>query len=172
MMRHRLRSLLILELINIPLIGWVAQLWFPVSAANLVGYGCLVLLLAAGSVYWRAKVAQLDTRRRRPPGIAWLSRAQWFVVTALTVASGFIAWRVIEQPGAQTWPGLGLLMFSWLEYINYFHIQLSHQTRADLARLFRHGLRRSHLSRDLARFRRTTPKPTGSPASPHRAPRG
>ncbi|MFD0555473.1 hypothetical protein ACFQ3B_00220 [Stackebrandtia endophytica] len=31
MVRRRLRSHAILEAINIPLIGWVAQLWFPIS---------------------------------------------------------------------------------------------------------------------------------------------
>jgi hypothetical protein len=50
------------------------------------------------------------------------------------------------------WPGLGLWLFALLEHVNYFHVQLSHQTRADLARLVRtRRLRRSHLSRDMAR---------------------
>lgn len=172
MVRRRLRSHAILEAINIPLIGWGAQLCFPISAANLVGFGCLAMLLVVGTAYWRAKIAQLDAGRCHPPGIAWFARARSFSVVVLTAASWFIVWRVIEQPGASTWPGLGLVMFSWLEYINYFHVQLSHQSRADRVRLRRHGLRRSHLSRDLASFRRTTPTPTGSPSSDSRVPRG
>ncbi|MER7128156.1 hypothetical protein ABT338_04230, partial [Streptosporangium saharense] len=54
--------------------------------------------------------------------------------------------------GTQVWPGPALWVFAVLEHVNYFHVQLMHDTRADLARLVRtRRLRRSHLARDLAR---------------------
>jgi hypothetical protein len=35
------------------------------------------------------------------------------------------------------------------EHVNYFHVQLMYDTRADVRRLRASGLRRSHLAADL-----------------------
>jgi hypothetical protein len=49
---------------------------------------------------------------------------------------------------------MGLLGFAWLEYVNYFRVQLMHDTRSDLRRLVRtRRLRRSWLATDLAGWR-------------------
>lgn len=64
-----------------------------------------------------------------------------------------------DAPWTHAWPGAALWLFAVLEQVNYFHVQLSHGTRADVARLRRsRRLRPSHLARDLARERaRTAP---------------
>ncbi|MEV4892856.1 hypothetical protein AB0K48_26090 [Nonomuraea sp. NPDC055795] len=57
--------------------------------------------------------------------------------------------------GAQVWPGVALWVFALLEDVNFFHLQLMHDTRADLAHLMMtRRLRRSHLALDLARTSR------------------
>jgi hypothetical protein len=51
-------------------------------------------------------------------------------------------------------PGLLLYGLAVAEYVNYFHWQLMHDTRADLRRLLRTGrLQRSHLYADLRETR-------------------
>ena len=47
-----------------------------------------------------------------------------------------------------------LVAFAGLEHVNYFHVQLMHDTRADWAYLLRHRrLRRAPLADDLRRTR-------------------
>ncbi|PDP88736.1 hypothetical protein CQJ94_03045 [Glycomyces fuscus] len=150
-----LRNLAVLELVNIPLFAVVLFLLLgvPASPANLVGSALFALLLAEGSAYWWVKVRQLRTRARRPAGMA-LFRALGRANVLLFLAGGAVvaAALVGGAPWAGVWPGLGLWLFALLEHVNYFHVQLSHQTRADLARLVRtRRLHRSHLARDLAR---------------------
>jgi hypothetical protein len=150
-----LRNLAVLELVNIPLFAAVLFLLLgvPASPANLVGFALFALLLAEGGAYWWVKVRQLRARARCPAGTA-LFRALRRANIALLLAGGAVvaAALVADAPWTRVWPGLGLWLFALLEHVNYFHVQLSHQTRADLARLVRtRRLRRSHLSRDMAR---------------------
>jgi hypothetical protein len=51
-----------------------------------------------------------------------------------------------------------------LEHVNYFHIQLMHDTSNDVRRLLRRGFRRSSLARNLDQAARLTRagKPTDS----------
>jgi hypothetical protein len=150
-----LRNLAVLELVNIPLFAVVLFLLLgvPASPANLVGFALLALLLVEGSAYWWAKVRQLRTRARRPAGMA-LFRVLRRANLLLFLAGGAVVAAALagDAPWTGVWPGLGLWLFAVLEHVNYFHVQLSHQTRADLARLVRtRRLHRSHLSRDMAR---------------------
>ncbi|MFD6951262.1 hypothetical protein A6A08_23595 [Nocardiopsis sp. TSRI0078] len=150
-----LRSLAVLELVNVPLFAVVLFrfLSVPASPANLAGFALFALLLVQGGAYWWIKVRQLRTRARDPEGMPVFRALRWVdpllllaggAVVAAALAGGVLWTRV--------WPGLGLWLFAVLEYVNYFHVQLSHQTRADLARLLRTGrLHRSHLARDMAR---------------------
>ncbi|WP_160049911.1 MULTISPECIES: hypothetical protein [unclassified Nocardiopsis] len=148
-----LRNPTVLELVNIPLLA-VALFHFPgvpPAPANLVGFGLFALLLVQGSAYWWAKAHQLRARSRRPAGLP-VFRVLRRVDPVLFLAGGaLIGWALADgAPWTRVWPGLWL--FALLEHVNYFHVQLSHQTRADLSRLLRtRRLRRSHLSRDLAR---------------------
>ncbi|WP_017586350.1 hypothetical protein [Nocardiopsis ganjiahuensis] len=157
MIPSRLRSLAVLEHVNIVLFAAVlfGLLHTPPSTANLVGFALLALLLGQGGTYWWLKLRQLRTRAPHPPGIALLG-ALCHLNTALFALGGIlIAWSGAQGAhGTHLWPGAALWAFALIEHLNYFHLQLSHQNRADLARLRRtRRLHRSHLARDLARHR-------------------
>ncbi|WP_033342882.1 hypothetical protein [Catenuloplanes japonicus] len=142
--RRRLRTLATLELINIPLFAWVifGVLDRPPAVPTLLGFGMFALLLVEGAAYWTAKLR----RTGRPlPGLG-LFRAARLLNPVLLAAT------LIVTVGTGAWLGAGLTVFAVLEYVNYFHVQLMHDTRADLHRLFTRGFRRSHLARDLARW--------------------
>ena len=151
--RRRLRSLAVMELLNVAL---QAGLWFglvglPVTVANLIGYGLFAVLLLEGATYWLAKLRQLRGRRPHLPGVR-VFRAARVVNPAILAAGLLITGRaVFADPGRASWPGLAFALFAVLEHVNYFHVQLMHDTVADLRRLRSVGLRRSHLARDLAR---------------------
>ncbi|WP_067962385.1 hypothetical protein [Nocardiopsis trehalosi] len=153
-MRSRLRTLAVLELVNIPLIGVAlyAMLGMPASAANTVGYALVALLLAEGAAYWWLKVRQLRSRAALPEGLGALRVLRAANPVLLAAGAAVVAGAAVGgAPATHVWPGAGLWAFAVLEHVNYFHVQLSHQTRADLARLWRtRRLHRSHLSRDLA----------------------
>ncbi|MBB6121767.1 hypothetical protein [Nocardiopsis algeriensis] len=158
-MRRRLVSLAVLELVNIPLFAFVlfGLLDVPPSAANLAGFGLFALLLVEGSAYWWLKLRQLRTGTPLPAGTG-VFRVLLRVNVALLAAGGaLVLWQL---SGGARWiqvlPGLGLWLFAILEHVNYFHVQLMHDTRADLSRLLRSGLHRSHLWRDMDRHRRAS----------------
>lgn len=150
---RRLRSLAVLELVNIPLQAWV---WFglvglPATAANLVGFGLFVLLLIEGAAYWAAKLGQLNARRVHLPALVAFRMAR--IVNPLLLAGGIAitGQAAATDPGSSSWPGLAFALFAVLEHVNYFHVQLMYDTPADLRRLRWAGLRTSHLARDIAR---------------------
>ncbi|GGR79427.1 hypothetical protein GCM10010169_24510 [Micromonospora fulviviridis] len=151
--RGRLRSLAALELMNIPLQGgvWFGLIGLPATATNLVGFGLFALLLIEGAAYWVAKLHQMSVRRRHIPALAAFRAAR--IVNPLLLAAGLVATGsgAATDPGRTSWPGLAFALFAVLEHVNYFHVQLMHDTLADLRRLRSVGLRVSHLARDIAR---------------------
>ncbi|GAA1578125.1 hypothetical protein GCM10009827_119850 [Dactylosporangium maewongense] len=147
-----------MELVNIPL---QAGLWFglvdlPVTVPNLVGFSVFALLLVEGAGYWAAKLHQLRGRARGLPGERAFRAA--LAVNPMLLAAGLAVtgYATATDPGRGTWPGLVFAAFAALEHVNYFNMQLMHDTFADLRRLRSAGLRRSHLARDLGRARRTS----------------
>lgn len=157
MLIRRLRNLAILEHANIALFAVVlfGIADMPASPANLAGFSLFTLLLLEGGAYWWLKLHQLRTRAPHPPGIGLL-RVLRHLNTALFALSGaLIVWALIQgASGTHLWPGAALWAFAILEHVNYFHVQLSHQNRADVARLRRtRRLHRSHLARDLDHHR-------------------
>ncbi|MET7419947.1 hypothetical protein [Dactylosporangium sp. NPDC005555] len=150
---RRLRSLATLELVNVPLQAgvWFGLIGLPATAANLAGFALFALLLVEGAGYWMAKLRQLRGPVRDLP--AWRVFRAARVANPLVLAAGLAVTghAVIADPGRGTWPGLGFAAFAVLEHVNYFHVQLMHDTSADLRRLRSVGLRRSHLARDLRR---------------------
>jgi hypothetical protein len=151
-LHKRLRSLAVLELLNIPLqaILWFGILDFPPTLANVTGFVLCSALLVQGAAYWIAKLRQLREWRDRLPGIRYFAVARPLNVIALVFGVWFTGWAVLVQPGSESWLGLGLTLFAVLEYVNYFRVQLMHDTAADLRRLIQRGLRPAHLARDLA----------------------
>jgi hypothetical protein len=70
------------------------------------------------------------------------------------------AWVAGVGTVTDRWWATALLVMAWLEYVNYFRIQLMHDTRSDLRRLrTTRRLRRSWLATDLAGWR--------APGEPH-----
>jgi len=155
--RRRMRTLAVLELVNIPLIAWVVvtQLGMPLTAGNVAGLFLVLLILAEGSAYWWLKLRQLDAGDPAPAGMAVyrvVARANVALLAGGAILIGAGAFTGGAAGAAGTWPGALLWGFAALEHVNYFHLQLMHDTRADVARLFRtRRLRRSHLARDLDR---------------------
>ncbi|MEV7230068.1 hypothetical protein AB0M79_24085 [Polymorphospora sp. NPDC051019] len=148
---RRLRSLAVFEAANIPLqaVIWFGVLGLPGSAANLAGFALFVLLLAEGTAYWAAKLRQLRRAGRRLPGLAFFRVVRVVNVPLLAAGLALAGYAVATDPGRASWPGLGFAVFAVLEHVNYFHLQLMHDTVADWRRLRRGGLHRSHLARDL-----------------------
>ncbi|MEU6075511.1 hypothetical protein [Micromonospora sp. NPDC047074] len=149
--RRRLRSLLGWELLNVPLQAW---LWFavvgvPLTAVNLAGFGAFAALLVVGAAYWALKLRQLRRDEPRLPGRRHFATARAALPVLLAAVVAGCAVAVVRAPGTQSYPGLGFALFAVLEYVNYFHVQLMHDNRADLRRLATVGFRRSHLARDL-----------------------
>lgn len=155
-MRARTRRLAVLETFNV---GWLALILFgaarvPPTVANLVGYGLLALLLIQGAGYWAAKYRQLRDRARAPAGLGAFRQLRWVNPGLLGVGLAVVGPAVWQQPGTRSLPGLAFLAFAVVEYVNYFHVQLQHDTRADLRRLIRtRRLHPSHLAIDLRRHR-------------------
>ncbi|SDK55375.1 hypothetical protein SAMN05216298_0521 [Glycomyces sambucus] len=154
-MRARLRSLASLELLNIPLQAfiWFGLLGLPANPANLAGFAAFALLLLEGAAYWTAKRRQIDTGAADLPWTPLFAFALRANPVVLAAAVLFTGWSAVADPGAGSFPGLGFALFAALEHVNYFHVQLMYDNPADLRRLSRHGLVRSHLSRDLSRRR-------------------
>ncbi|GGP12818.1 hypothetical protein GCM10012278_62110 [Nonomuraea glycinis] len=153
---RRLRSLAILEVANIPLQAfiWFGMIELPTTWPNLTGFTLFAILLIQGAAYWSAKLDQLRTRRPHPRGLAAFAVAR--KLNPLLLTAGLLATgaAVLTDPGGGVWPGLGFALFAVLEHVNYFYVQLMHDTAADLRRLRTVGLRRSQLARDLARITR------------------
>ncbi len=150
---RRLRSLAALELVNVPLQAWV---WFgliglPVRAPNGVGFALFALLLVEGAGYWAAKLRQLRRQARALPAERVFRAARGVNPVLLAAGLAVTGYAAVTDPGRGTWPGLGFAAFAVLEHVNYFHVQLMHDTAADLRRLRSVGPRRSHLARDLRR---------------------
>ncbi|CAM4062035.1 hypothetical protein GCM10009799_40910 [Nocardiopsis rhodophaea] len=155
----RMRTLALLEWLNalviFPVAAWVWHM--PVTGANLTGFALLALILVEGGAYWWLKYRHLRMGRQLPAGLTVFRYLRTANVALLAAGAAVIgAGFAIGGPWTHVWPGAGLWAFALLEHINYFHIQLSHDTRADITRLLRtRRLHRSHLARDLERLSTT-----------------
>ncbi|MBM7786072.1 multidrug transporter [Tenggerimyces flavus] len=152
MVLRRMRTLAVLELANVIIISvaLLAVFRMPPTVSNLTGLVLVAAFLVEGGVYWWLKARQLVTRAPAPAGMATFRLLRRVNVVLLAAGAVVIAAdSVASGMGVRSWPGVALWVFAVLEYVNYFHVQLMHDTRADLARLFTRGLHRSHLARDL-----------------------
>jgi hypothetical protein len=167
-LEKRLASLRTLEWINIvwlaALLLWWAPGWqqAPVPAATwqrTLAFLPVAGLLAVGGWYWHRKLQQLRDGRPLEDAMPVLHRARRDArrtLTALTMAMA-VSWvAAVGGTADRAWATL-LILLAWAEYSNYFHVQLMHDTRSDLARLRRtRRLRRSWLASDLAAWQETS----------------
>lgn len=157
--RRRLLSLAVGELVNVPL---QAAVWFgvagvPATAANLLGFALVVLLLLEGAAYWAAKLRALAAGGGAPlPAAAWFAAARVANVVLLGLGVPLTALAVAADPGTGSVPGLLFALFAVLEHVNYFHTQLMYSTPEDRRSRRVNGRRRAHLARDLDRAREGT----------------
>lgn len=152
-----------LEAMNVVFVPGLA-LWFgwPQTLIETIVVGVAILaaagFLVIGTLYWRGLAARLRGDPLTAMTAALRIADRWerplVLVTALAtilLAAGIMAvgWTAAIIASA------ALTALAWLEYVNYYHWQLQNFDRmADTKRLFAgRGLRRSHMARDLARFR-------------------
>lgn len=121
-------------------------MWLAVAAS--------CVLLAQGALYWKLKLDSVLTGQERFVPRAHLFRS-WSRVNpwGLGLVGLVVAVGRTLVPGSPPVVGctVAFLALAFAEHVNYFHWQLMHDTRADLRRLFRHGIRRSQLWHDLRR---------------------
>ena len=155
----RLRNLRNLEAFNVLLFwGLFAWSWrgagWP-STWGVRAYALLIVsvILVEGACYWHLKLESLSTRRPLP---GWFARTFTrlgrlnLALVALAAPVALLLYRLGLSSSTDLILGLLLLIFAVLEHINYFHLQLMHDNRNDLAYLRRHRrLRRSPLAQDL-----------------------
>jgi hypothetical protein len=164
-LERRLASLRTLEWLNIGWLAFVLLWWIPTGQGAGVPTGTwqrsvafvpTAALLGFGGWYWHRKLQQLRDGRSLDDALAVLDRADRYSRTWLLVLTSAMALSWLTATGVtgdRIWASF-LLMFAWAEYVNYFRLQLMHDTRSDLARLRRtRRLRRSWLASDLTRWR-------------------
>lgn len=143
----------------IPAMG-SAMLWsgdvMP-DAAAIAGMAACSLLLVIGAAAWRMALARLDDETALAEKLtAACARAEWPSLAVLVLATTLAAASVVEggwQPNS--FAATGFTLMGWLEYANYYHVQLQNfDSTIDLKRLRAgRGLRRAHLARAVRLWR-------------------
>ena len=160
---RRLRRLQRLEFFNVALVPGALLLWWANSAdgwiARLPALAVVVLFLIHGASYWKEKASALAAGSRSIS----VRAAQKFefsklldrgLLALLFVYLGMLMLLQKSDAGDLAWGG-ALFVFAVLEYVNYFHWQLTHDQVSDVRYLLRwRRLRESSLATDLRRFRR------------------
>lgn len=153
-MARRLRRLGVLELVNIvllpavfftlvdPTIGDVAA-WIAVDAVLLVGAG-----------YWLARAARAQHHLDQTPKLRAFAAARVALRVMLGLALAVVAVDIALNASAASWIAVAVWLFALAEYVNYFHVQLSYQSAADLRRLIhRRRPAPAHLGQELVSLR-------------------
>lgn len=155
----RLRYLWTFELANGLLI--FPFLYYTLSGVYTLGWFSLVALLGVctilivGASFWIVKARAFQARRPvRRPATRRFYRATKYVFSLMVVALlALFVVRAFIQEGAslaELVVGGALLVMALLEYINYYWVQLSYDSGADLGYLLRHRrLKRATMVRDL-----------------------
>lgn len=116
----------------------------------------MTALLLVGGWYWHRKLQQLRRGRGLDDALGVLDRLDRVLPWALATFTGAALVSWVGRAGStsdRAW-ATALIAMAWAEYVNYFRVQLMHDTRSDLQRLWRtRRLRRSWLAADLADWR-------------------
>jgi hypothetical protein len=164
-LHRRLATLRTLEWVNI---GWLAVilLWvLPVQREvdllshtwqRTLAFVPVAGMLLVGGWYWHRKLHQRRDGRPLDDVLPILDRLDRWVPSVLlgSAVAVVLSWTFgVGSTTDRAW-ATGLVVFAWLEYINYFRVQLMHDTRSDLRRLARtRRLRPSWLATDLRQYR-------------------
>ena len=157
--KKRLRYLWTFELLNalvvFPLLYYVISLRYRLGWFSLTALLVVCAILPAGTAFWFLKSRALDgSRLLYQPGIRRCfracKRAFGLIVVGLVALFGVRAFAQSDAALAELVVGTGFALMALLEYINYYHIQLSYDNRADLHYLLTHRrLKRAVMVRDL-----------------------
>lgn len=159
----RLASLRNLEAINIVLF-WLLFAWAWSNAARPSAWGfrayalaIVTIILAEGTYYWHRKARSVRSRRPLPTGFRRTFTRLRSLNVVLFAACPPVAGLLLALGASNAFDlvmGSLLVVFAGLEHINYFHVQLMHDSRNDWTYLWRHRrLRRAPLAEDLERHR-------------------
>lgn len=127
------------------------------NLATWLAIGACALLLVIGAAAWKLALARLEGNdrlaERLTAACAW---AQWPALALVIVATAATALDV----AGLGWPprtiaAVGFTILAWLEYVNYYHVQLQNfDSMIDFRRLTNgRGLRRAHLGRAVRQYR-------------------
>ncbi|OCS82903.1 hypothetical protein [Caryophanon tenue] len=115
----------------------------------------LEVLLVQGSYYWYHQLKSYRKRQRIPLQIVRqlyrFQRINWFIMPIpliiFIIEASSISWQT-------WWLRFAIYVFALLEYINYFHVQLSYDNVADIRYLCTHKqLKRATLQKDFQRLK-------------------
>lgn len=112
----------------IPAMGYAMLLSGDVTpdAAAIVGMAACSLLLLIGAAAWRMALAGLDGDTAMAEKLtAACARAEWPALAVLVLATAMASASVMEggwRPNS--FAAAGFTLMGWLEYVNYYHLQL------------------------------------------------
>lgn len=141
-------------LLPICLVVVLISLQPPTWLLSAYSMALISLILAQGTYYWHLKLTCLLTRERQLPATfaPRFSQFRRLNLVLLAIYPALLAAQLVAGVARSFEPLLATIMWgiALLEHINYFHYQLMHDTRADIAYLLRtRRLRRSPLTSDL-----------------------
>ncbi|MCC3647066.1 general stress protein [Cytobacillus oceanisediminis] len=120
----------------------------------------LELLLLQGSIYWFVKWKRLKKENTSAAPIRLVEHLwtikKWNIATILIIPAAFIADFYMWQPSIPQGITITafIYIFAILEYINYFHIQLSYDNRSDINSLKQtKRFKQACLSKDFKRLK-------------------
>lgn len=154
-MARRLRNLGGVELFNAVLLPAVFLYHLGPTAGGVAAWVAVDSVLVIGAAYWFARARRADLGLDRTPGLRAFRVARTVLIAVLAVTLAVVVVDLVAHGGAARWVWVAVWLFAVAELVNYFHLQLSYQTRADLRRLRRRGrLAPAHLGVELGSGRR------------------
>ncbi len=119
----------------------------------------VAMILFQGAWYWKLRLRRLEGLSVAPAS-EWIRFTKWkrwnVILLLLAPVVAVLQWMLSGgrfAPEAHfLWSAAALLM-AVLEHVNYYHLQLTHDTLPDLRRLFRERrLKEAQLAKDLRLF--------------------
>lgn len=125
------------------LVRWVRAKQ-PPETWYLTAYSVFLVcyILVQGSLYWHLKMRSLRQRYRTLPIyfsflFAWLHRSTYVMLLLFPVIT-FVSWSTQQISTVELLRSSAIASFALLEYINYYHYQIKHDTVNDLRYLLRY----------------------------------
>lgn len=138
---------------------WVQRAHPPTWLLTAYSVFIVCFILGQGSLYWHLKARSLQQRQRTLP--TWFAPLfTWFhhstcILLGLFPLIALGLWAMQRMTLRELGWASAIAGFALLEYVNYYHYQLMHDTRNDWRYLLQHHrLRKAPLAIDRARAQR------------------